>query len=144
MVVSGGILAAFQRHLGRIMGYAVIMETGFSILTISLGGTTGLNIFFMLFVPRILSLVVWALSLTILKESSPTLILSDIKGMGRIWPFATTGLVLTNLGLAGMPLLAGFPPHQAIWEGLASTSLSVVIWVLIGNLGLAFSGIRVL
>ncbi len=144
MVVSGGLLAAFQQHLGRIMGYAVIMETGFSILTLSLGGTVGLNILFMLFVPRTLSLVVWALALTILKEHSPTLILSDIKGLVRIWPFATSGLVLANLALAGMPLLAGFPPHQAIWEGLASISLPVIIWVLIGNLGLFFSAVRVM
>jgi NADH:ubiquinone oxidoreductase subunit 2 (subunit N) len=144
MVVSGGLLAAFQRHLGRIMGYAVIVETGFSILTLSLGGTAGLNIFFMLFIPRTLSLVVWALALTILKEHSPTLILNDIKGLGRTWPFATLGLVLANLALAGMPLLAGFPPHQAIWEGLASTSLPVVFWVLIGNFGLFFSAVRVM
>ncbi|MCX6035582.1 MAG: proton-conducting transporter membrane subunit [Chloroflexi bacterium] len=144
MVVSGGLLAAFQRHLGRIMGYAVIMETGFSILTISLGGTVGLNVFLMLFVPRTLSLVVWSLALTIMKGYSPRLILKDIKGQVRIWPFATSGLVLANLALAGMPLLAGFPPHQAIWEGLASTSLSVVIWVLIGNLSLFFSAVRVM
>lgn len=144
MVVSGGLLAAFQRHLGRIMGYAVIMETGFSILTITLRGSVGLNIFFMLLVPRTLSLIIWALALSILKKNSPTLILSDIKGLGRTWPFATTGLILANLALAGMPLLAGFPPHQAIWEGLASNSLSIVIWVLVGNLGLFFSGVRIL
>lgn len=144
MVVSGGLLAAFQQHLGRIMGYAVIMETGFSILTLSLGGTVGLTILFMFFVPRTLSLVVWAISLTILQEHSPTLMLSEIRGLVRIWPFATSGLILANLALAGMPLLAGFPPHQAIWEGLASTSLPVVIWVLIGNLGLFFSAVRVM
>ena len=144
MIVSGGLLAAFQRHLGRIMGYAVILEMGFSILTLSLEGAVGLNIFFMLFVPRCLNLIVWALALTILKEHGSTLILSDIKGLGRIRPYATSGLVLANLSLAGMPLLAGFPPHQAIWEGLASTSLPVVIWVLIGSLGLFFSAIRVM
>ncbi|HEX7619623.1 MAG TPA: proton-conducting transporter membrane subunit [Anaerolineales bacterium] len=144
MIVSGGILAAFQQHLGRIMGYAVIMETGFSILTISLGGTVGLNIFFMLLVPRTLSLVVWALSLTILKEDIPTFFLRDIKGLVRAWPFATSGLVLANLALAGMPLLAGFPPHQAIWEGLASKSLLMVMWMLTGTLGLFFSAVRVL
>jgi len=144
MVVSSGLLAAFQRHLGRIMGYAVIMETGFSILTLSLGGTVGLKIFFMFFIPRTLSLVVWALALSILRKHSPSLILNDLKGLGRTWPYATSGLVLANLALAGMPLLAGFPPHQAIWEGLASKSISVVIWVLIGNLGLFFSAIRVM
>jgi len=144
MVVSSGLLAAFQQHLGRIMGYAVIMETGFSILTLSLGGTLRLNMFFMFFIPRTLSLVVWALALSILREHSTTLILSNTKGLVRSWPFATSGLVLANLSMAGMPLLAGFPPHQAIWDWLASNSLPVVIWVLIGNLGLFFSAIRVM
>jgi NADH-quinone oxidoreductase subunit N len=144
MVVSGGILAAFQQHLGRIMGYAVIMETGLSILTIDIGRIAGMNIFFMLLVPRTLCLVVWALSLNILKGQSTSLFLGDIKGLIRTSPFAISGVVLANLGLAGMPLLAGFPPHQAIWEGLASASLPVVVWAFIGNLGLLFSAIRVL
>jgi NADH-quinone oxidoreductase subunit N len=144
MVVSSGLLSVFQQHLGRIMGYAVIMETGFSILTISLGGTIGLNIFLMFFVPRMLGLAVWAFSLTILKQQTPTLLLSDIRGLMRSWPFATSGLLLSNLTLAGIPLLAGFPPHQAIWDGLASSSLTLVFWVLIGNLGLFVSAVRVL
>ena len=144
MVVSGGLLSAFQQQLERILGYTVIMETGFSILSISLGGKTGLSFFFMLFIPRILSLVVWVLALTILKEHSPTLTLSKMKGLGRDWPFATSGLVLANLAFAGMPILAGFPPHLAVWEGLAFVSIPAVIWVLIGNFGLFFCAIRVL
>jgi NADH-quinone oxidoreductase subunit N len=144
MVVSGGILAAFQKHLGRIMGYAVISETGFSILTLSLLGTSGLNLFFMLLVPRTLSLTVWTLSLSILYGEVPTQFLNDSKGLIRSWPFATTGIVLSNLAIAGMPLLAGFPPHLAIWEGLASISSSTTIWVVAGTLGLFFSAIRVL
>jgi NADH-quinone oxidoreductase subunit N len=144
LVVSGGLLAAFQRHLGRIMGYAVIMETGFSILTISVGGAVGLDIYFMLFIPRAISLVLWALALTILKQHSPTLLLGDIKGQARRLPFVASGLVLANLSMVGMPLLAGFPPHQAIWEELASKSLPVLIWVLVGVIGLFFSAVRVM
>jgi NADH:ubiquinone oxidoreductase subunit 2 (subunit N) len=144
MVVSGGLLAAFQRNLGRIMGYAVIMQTGFSILALSLVGKFGLNLFYVFFVPRTLSLVLWALALEILKVHSPTSNLNDFKGLGRILPFATSGLVLANIALTGMPLLAGFPPLLAIWEGLASISLPVVFLVLIGSLGLFFSAIQVI
>jgi NADH-quinone oxidoreductase subunit N len=144
MIVSGGFLAAFQRHLGRILGYGVIMETGFSILTIGLEGMAGLNIFFMLFVPRILSLVVWTLSLSILKENASSLMLSDIRGLGRSWPFVAAGLLLSNLAMAGMPLLAGFPPHLAVWEKLASSSTGFAIWVLAGGVGLFLSAIRTL
>jgi NADH:ubiquinone oxidoreductase subunit 2 (subunit N) len=144
MVVSGGILAAFQKHLGRIMGYAVIMETGFSILTINLAKSVGLNLFLTLLIPRTLCLVVWALSLNIFKGHSPSLLLNDIKGLVRTFPFAASGLVLANLALAGMPLLAGFPSHQAIWGELATSSYSIVIWTLVGSLGLFFSAVRVM
>jgi NADH-quinone oxidoreductase subunit N len=144
MVVSGGLLAAFQRHLGRIMGYAIIVETGFSLLALSLGDPNGLNIFLLLLVPRAISLIVWALTLSLLKEQAPGLSLKDVKGLAHVWPFASSALVLANLALAGMPLLAGFPAHQAVWEGLARTSIPVAFWVLMGSLGLIASAVRVL
>lgn len=144
MIVSGGFLAAFQNHLGRIMGYAVIMETGASILTLSLGGNAGMHIFLMLFIPRLICLVILTMSLTILKGYSSTLLMGDVRSLGRLYPYATTGIALAILSLAGMPLLAGFPPHFALWEGLASTSLTVVFWVLLGNLGLIFCSLRIL
>jgi NADH-quinone oxidoreductase subunit N len=144
MVVTGGILSAFQRHLGRIMGYAIIVETGFSLLALSLGSQTGLNVFLLLLIPRTLSLFIWAFALSVILEHAPGLNFKDIKGQARIWPFVTSGLVLANLALAGLPLLAGFPAHQAIMEGLAHNSLTLVFWVLIGSLGLFASAVRVL
>jgi len=62
MVVTGGLLAAFQHHLGKIMGYAIIVETGFSLLALSLGSSSSLNIFLLLLVPRAISLGLWALT----------------------------------------------------------------------------------
>ena len=41
MVVTGGLWAAFQHHLGRIMAYGSIAETGFSLLALSLDFKTG-------------------------------------------------------------------------------------------------------
>ncbi len=144
MIISGGLLSAFQQHLGRILGYAVILEIGYSLLTLSIGGTQGLNLFYILFIPRILSLLVWTLALSILKEHSPALNIGEVKGFNRIVPFATSSLILANLALAGLPFLAGFPVHQAIWVALSSVSLPIVFWVVIGNLGLFISAIRIM
>ncbi len=144
MVISGGLLSAFQRHLGRIMGYATIVEIGFSLLALSFGSQTGLGIFLLLLVPRTLSMGLWALSLSILREHAPELSLEKVKGMGRVWPFAASGLIMANLALAGLPILAGFPAHQAVWEGLAHGSLPLALWVLVGSLGLFASAVRVL
>jgi NADH-quinone oxidoreductase subunit N len=144
MVASGGILSAFQYHLGRIMGYAVIFETGFSLLALSLVSRMGISIFLLLFVPRTLCLGTWALALSILKDHTPKLSLDDVKGFARIWPFAALGLILSNLALAGIPLLAAFPVHQAIWEELARSSLPLAFWVFVGSFGLCTSAVRVL
>jgi NADH:ubiquinone oxidoreductase subunit 2 (subunit N) len=144
MVITGGILSAFQNHLGRIMGYAAIVETGFSLLALSLGAKTGMSTFLLLFAPRVLCLGTWSLALSILRKHAPKLTLSEVKGLGHRLPFAASALILANLALAGMPLLAGFPAHQAVWEGLARSSLPLAFWVFIGSLGLFASAIRVL
>ena len=144
MVMSGGLLAAFQRHIGRILGYAVIVETGTSLLAIGLGGNNGLSLFYFLLVPRLLSLLTWSLALAILKQNAPGLTLDDIQGQGRLFPFATAGVILANLSLAGLPLLAGFPGHQALWEALSRQSPNLTFWILMGSLGLFIGGIRTL
>jgi NADH:ubiquinone oxidoreductase subunit 2 (subunit N) len=144
MVVSGGVLAAFQQHLGRILGYAVIMETGYSILALTLIRDSGLETFLMLLAPRFLILLIWSFSLTIIRKQIPSLTLKASNGLGRKWPLAASGAVLSNFALAGFPLLAGFPPHLALWSGLAKYSISSVFWAVAGILGFLLCAIRVL
>jgi NADH:ubiquinone oxidoreductase subunit 2 (subunit N) len=144
MVVSGGLLSAFQRHLGRIMGYAIIVEIGFSILALNSGNQIRLENFLLLLVPRALALCLWALALSILRKNTPGLSFKDVKGMGHVWPFASSGAVLSNLALSGLPLLASFPAHQAILEKLTDGSLFLAFWVVLGSIGLFVSSIRVL
>ena len=144
MVVTGGVFSAFQRHLGRIMGYAIIVETGFSLLALGMGNPIGVNTFLLLLVPRNLCLAIWAASLAILHPAVPGLDFNSVNGLARPWPFATVALVLANLALAGMPLLAGFPAHQAVWEGLAHISMPLAFWTLVGSLGLFASAVRTL
>jgi NADH:ubiquinone oxidoreductase subunit 2 (subunit N) len=95
-------------------------------------------------VPRTLTLCTLALALSILRQEAPGLKLKDVKGMGRIWPFAASGLGLSILALAGLPLLAGFPAHQAVWEALAPISLPLTSWVFVGSIGLFVSAVRIL
>jgi NADH:ubiquinone oxidoreductase subunit 2 (subunit N) len=144
MVITGGILSAFQNHLGRIMGCAAIVETGFSLLALNLGLKTGMGVFLLLFIPRTLSLGIWAMALSVLKKYAPTLTFSEVKGLGHKVPFAASALTLASLALAGMPLLAGFPAHQVVWESLASSSLPLAFWVFIGSLGLFAGAVRTL
>jgi len=142
MIVTGGIWAAFQKNFKRMMAYAVIMETGYSLLALSIKGTLGIDLFFGLLVPRTLTLFLWALALAIISKNTSSTQFSKVKGFGRKYPFSATVLILSHLSLAGVPLLAGFPIHQALWEQLGIISLTGAIWYAIASIGLFMGGIR--
>jgi NADH-quinone oxidoreductase subunit N len=86
MVVTGGLWSAFQRHLGRQMAYAVIAETGFSLLAFSLSADKAVDAVFLLIIPRSLALLVWAMSLDGTEKSRLSLCAS---APCREWPANT-------------------------------------------------------
>jgi NADH-quinone oxidoreductase subunit N len=142
MVVTGGVFAAFQRHLGRIMAYGSIAETGFSLLALSLDLRLGIPILFLLIPARALGLAVWSLSLAIIREHVETMRFGAARGVLRIVPLAGAGMIVATLSAGAFPLLAGFPARLALWESLSSVSLSSALWMTIGIVGLLTSAFR--
>jgi formate hydrogenlyase subunit 3/multisubunit Na+/H+ antiporter MnhD subunit len=142
MVVTGGGFAAFQRHLGRIMAYGSIAETGFSLLALSLDSRLGIPILFLLIPARALGLAVWSLSLTIIKENIGTMKFGAAQGILRATPLAGAGMIVATLSTSAFPLLAGFPARLALWESLAHISLTSALWMALGITGLLTSAFR--
>ena len=142
MIVTGGLWAATQRHLGRIMAYGSVAETGFSILALSLDPRLGIPILFLQLPARALGLAVWSLSLTVIKDRAETLRFGAVRGLLRSVPFASAGLVLASLSTSAFPLLAGFPARLALWESLSRVSLGAALWLGIGIIGLLTSSFR--
>jgi NADH-quinone oxidoreductase subunit N len=153
MIATGGILAGFQNHLGRMLGYAVIVDIGLSLLAIgihqgiNIGASSfspSLAIFFALFLSRGLALGVWGLSLAAIRERSSDLSFGQVQGQGRKLPVAAAGVILAHFSLAGLPLLVGFPPRLALLGELGRLSPLITFWVLVGSLGLLGGGLRTL
>jgi len=142
MVVTGGAFAAFQRHLGRIMAYGSIAETGFSLLALSLDFRLGIPILFLLIPARALGLAVWSLSLTVIKENVETMWFGAARGLLRITPLAGAGMIIATLSTGAFPLLAGFPSRLALWEGLSRVSLGAALGMAVGIAGLLTSAFR--
>jgi len=144
MVATGGIWVAFQHHLGRIMGYATIVNTGFSLLALSLFPEYKLSAFFLLMVPQALGLLVWSLSLSVLKLRGSSLKYNELQGMIQRYPIIIIGLIIAHLSASALPLLANFPPILAIWEGVARQRLIAAIWLGVGLAGLFTGAMRTL
>jgi formate hydrogenlyase subunit 3/multisubunit Na+/H+ antiporter MnhD subunit len=152
MVIVGGIWASFQRHLGRIFGYATIVEIGFSLLALSLASGTGdapippriLGIFFTLLVAEAIGMVIWAEALSVIRQQAGGLSFEQTQGIVKRLPVATTALLLAHFSLAGMPLLAGFPAQLALWFNLTEQGGPSGLLALIGCAGLFAAGLRAL
>jgi len=145
MLVSGGLWSAFQRHLGRMMGYAVMAQTGLALLALGLSNQRmGVELIFAFIIPRALALGLWSLALAILAARAPSLLFTDVKGMLRPYPLAAGGAVVASLSLAGFPLLANFPFTQVLWEQIARGGLSASLWFGLGLSGLCLGSFRML
>lgn len=148
MVVIAGALTAFEQHLARMLGYAVLIEIGFILIVAGSANSKNtddvLRSFYAAAFPRGLGFGLWALGLSIFHSRTPRLYMKDVEGLGRVFPLATCGVILGNLSLAGLPLLPGFPIRLAIWENLAELSPQAAYLTLLGCLGLMLAGLRTL
>jgi NADH:ubiquinone oxidoreductase subunit 2 (subunit N) len=147
MAIAGGCGAALERHLGRIMAFAAIATLGITLVALSLNNQLGrptplIGLFFAQLAPNGLSLGIWGLALTILRGYLPGLAYTDVRGAARRLPAACAVLLLANLSLAGMPLLAGFPAHMALWAALAQRAPSIALLASLGAAGLGVAALR--
>lgn len=145
MIAAGGVWAAFQSRLPRIMGYAVMVEIGFMLLAISIPGY--LELFFAMVLPRLIGLGVWSLSMSSIRShlstNGPTsLTLTSVRGIAGKLPIAASGIVIANLSLAGFPLLAAFPIRLTVLKGLSEINAHLAILCLLGCIGLMVAGLK--
>lgn len=144
MVVSTGIWAAIEKDSRRLLGYAVLLESGLALLAVSLQSQTSVMTLFVSFIPRMAALALMALSISIFVNNEIIPDMDHLSGMIRKYPFASSGLIVSLLSIVGLPLMAGFPIRLALLEQLAALTPVIAIWVLLGLVTFLYSVLRFL
>lgn len=148
MIVTAGIWASVERNLARMMGFALMLDIGFSFMIIGLAtlgeGGSFRWLFFASLVTRGLSLGVWALALSGLRSHVNGFDLKDLKGVGRKYPIILTSVIAAIFCLAGIPLLASFPMRLVVIEGLSLVAPQNAVLAILGSFGLLIAAFRTL
>jgi NADH:ubiquinone oxidoreductase subunit 2 (subunit N) len=155
MIFVGGAITAFQRHLGRMMGYALIVDIGFSLIAISSGlvNNESLGLFFGMLLPRGLTLGVWSLALVVISSKvvdgngilttvPSSLSFRGIQGIAHRLPVASFCLLIAYFSIAGFPLMAGFSVRHAILDAFQGRNILSLSLILLGMIGVFIGGAR--
>ncbi len=144
MIVLGGLFAAFQRELTRLIGYAVMVEIGFSLLALSLNQVIGWQSYILVLIPRIIGIAICTLAISIWKNKELNMDIDAFRGEFYKSTYTMVGFLLGWFTFSGLPLLPGFPTKLPILIGLSQISISSIIFVSIGLFGLFVAGFRFL
>jgi NADH-quinone oxidoreductase subunit N len=147
MMISGGLWAVYENHLGRMLGFVAVQQIGSSLLALSLNEVASpsmplMGLFFAQLIPSSIGLAVYAQSLSILQRYVASLQIKDVTGIARRFPIISGGLVLSMFSLAGMPLLAGFPVNYSLWSALSQNYRSLAFLALLGSAFIFIAGLR--
>lgn len=124
----GGLMAAVQRDLGRIFGFAALSDFAYLLLALPAGGSQGVSLALLHMVSRAASVTLLAASLSIVRHRVISDSFDKLSGLARRLPVATMGLILGGLALAGFPFTAGFPVRWAVTRAAWNWTNPLSIW----------------
>lgn len=143
MILYAGLGALSTANLNRLLGYSLMLDSGFALIAIALGSAQGVTYFLELLPGRVLGTFLLTQSLDSFRNlaKAPSMFsLEPLKPMS----WASLGFLTGYFSLGGLPLLASFPVRQEILFNLAQQSLPAVMGVLLGNVLFLINGIRLI
>lgn len=148
MMVIGGVLAASQRRLGRIVAYATLVDNGAMFVALGARQVSGLSLTIMMLLARPLALGLMTLGLDGLRRLERGE--DQIENLvGAAWraPWRTVAFVFGGIAMAGFPLSLGFAARWGLYRLISETNLFQAILALAGSAGVMMgllSTVRVL
>lgn len=135
----GNIMALLQRDIKRLLAYSSIAQIGYMLIGVASGTTYGLLGSFLHIFNHSLMKGLAFLASGALVERVETRNLDEMKGLGRFMPLTTLALIISLLGLGGVPATAGFVSKFILFGSALAPGVDMWWLTLIGVLNSAFS-----
>lgn len=136
MVIGGALLAAAQRRLGALVGYAALVDTGAILIALGLNSRTGMTLALLLLAMRPFGLILLAGGLSGLRaQNGSSDHLDALRGLGWKAPWSTAALAFGGLSIAGLPVSAGFAGRWALCRTLVSSQPVTAIFLILAGAG---------
>jgi formate hydrogenlyase subunit 3/multisubunit Na+/H+ antiporter MnhD subunit len=145
MVIVGGMFAASQRSLGRLMGYGALIDSGVALIALGLESERGLAL-------ALLSLLARPFGLALMATGQKGLLaghgfgdrLDALRGRGWKAPWSALAFFVGGLSTAGLPITVSFAGRWALYRTLAPSDLPPVLLMMAASLGVMVGVWRVL
>jgi NADH-quinone oxidoreductase subunit N len=130
----GNITALMQNNVKRILAYSSIAHFGYLLITVIVGGSTGLAAaVFYLTAYFIATLTAFSIITFLSSGESDLENIDDYRGLAARHPFFAAGLTVAMLSLAGIPLTAGFIAKFYVLTAGAEMKLWALLVILVVN-----------
>ncbi len=103
------LMMLMQRDVKRIIAYSTVLHMSLLMIAITLSTRTGLDAAVYHFITHSVSKALAFLSVGALIALSGSRNIDSLKGLGRIDPLSSAGVIVAMLGLAGVPPFGTFP-----------------------------------
>ena len=136
MVSVGAVMAASQQHLGRLMGYGALIDSGVALIALGIGSRQGLALALLSVLVRPFGVTLMAAGLKGLGATCGfNLNLEGLRGIGERAPWSTLAFVVGALSVAGLPVTAGFAGRWSLYRAIGSSHLAAVLTMMMASVG---------
>jgi len=151
MMIIGGSLAAAQRRLGRLIGYATLVDNGAMFMALGTRQVAGVALTVMILMARPLALGLMTMGLDGLKRLSSGDDSTDnnargfisLEGAGWRAPWRAVAFVVGGIAMAGFPLSLNFAARWGLYRLISETNLFQAVLALMGCAGVMMGVIGV-
>lgn len=134
-ILSGSLVAVFQRNVKRMLAYSSIAQIGYMVLGIGLASATGLTATVLHLFNHALMKAALFFAVGAVAYRIGAVTLADFAGLARRMPWTMAAIVLAGLSLIGVPATAGFISKWYLVLATIEQGLwPLTILVLLGSL----------